>query len=137
MQNFKKVATIGGLVSLSLLPGRAVLSQSPASFSGAVVYTAPSGAVTSLSAEIALPPGLYFNGNPTVTYNSLGTAGTNGFRPTALILQPDSIVGNPVLTPATQIANNLSQITNLTTNEQNLAAYVSIVRAAAGAGGLD
>jgi len=131
-----QVKAVGLSFVLSVLSGRAVLSQS-ASFSGSVFYLAPGGAVTSIAAELVLPPGLYFNGNPTVTYISNGIPGTVTFRPISLTLNPDSIVADRTLSPSTQVAFNLSQIANLTTNEANLAAYISIVRAAGGTDGLD
>ncbi|MCS6958986.1 MAG: hypothetical protein RMK91_02940 [Pseudanabaenaceae cyanobacterium SKYGB_i_bin29] len=135
---WKQVATIGSLVSLAFLPGRAVLSQT-ASFSGALTYIAPSGATTSISGQIVLPPGLFFSSgsNSTVSYTSTGTAGSNDFRPTSLTLTPGTVLRDSTLTVSTQVAQNLSQITNLTTNQANLAAYISIVRAAAGSIGLD
>jgi hypothetical protein len=131
-----QVKAVGLSFVLSVLSGRAVLSQT-ASFSGSVFYLAPSGAITSIAAEVVLPPGLYFNGNPTVTYSSSGTPGTVTFRPTSLTLEPGPILANHTLSPSAQVAFNLSQIANLTTNEANLATYISIVRAAGGADGLD
>ncbi len=131
-----QVKAVGLSFALSVLSGRAVLSQS-ASFSGNVFYLAPGGAITSIAAEVVLPPGQYFSGNSTVTYNSIGIPGTVTFRPISLTLEPGSIVTDRTLSPSAQVAFNLSQIANLTTNEANLATYISIVRAAGGADGLD
>lgn len=134
---FKKFTPTGILVCLSLLSGGAVMSQSPASFSGAIVYTAPNEAITSITAQIVLPTGLYFGSNVTVSYTTTGTSGSNSFRPTSLTLEPGTIVYNSLLSPATQVASNLAQISNLTGSEANLSAYLTIVRAAASGSGLD
>lgn len=121
---------------------------SGASISGAVMYQAPNGAVTTVTGQITLPQNYYYSGSATVSYgtNESATNGvianTNAFRPTSLTLGPDKDAGNSTIqqvnadgTIAAITATELKEAFD--GNPQNLSKAISIIRAAGGANGLE
>lgn len=126
-------------LSLISLMGITAIATAPAladnaSVSGAVSYTTPAGYSTSISAEKVAPDGFAFNGASTVTVIS----NTNG-TPQGLTLDTGTLsaVGTP---PATSTIKGsvIQTLGNLSvTTKDGLDAYSAILKAAAGADGLE
>jgi hypothetical protein len=123
--------TLVGLGSIAIAPAFA----ENASVSGSVSYTTPAGFTTSISAEKVAPTGYTFDAALTVTAIPGGTAGApsglslNSGAATATAAAPSSA------TLKDAVITKLNGIT--TTDQSGLDAYATILKAAAGANGLE
>jgi hypothetical protein len=111
---------------------------SGASISGAVMYQAPDGAVTTVTGQITLPQNYYYEGNATVGYTSEGTPGENDFRPTSITLGPE---GGSDAIKAVDASASATAVTAKELQDafeaDDLPKAISIIRAAGGANGLE
>lgn len=107
-----------------------------ASVSGAVSYTTPAGFSTSISAEKVAPKGYNFTGNVTVT---ITPGGANG-APLGMTLAGGDVVAATTTVPSNASLKE-SVITTLggidTSTQAGLDRYSAILKAAAGANGLE
>ncbi len=107
-----------------------------ASVSGAVSYTTPAGFSTSISAEKVAPSGYNFTGNVTV---NVIPGGANG-APLGMTLAGGDVVATTT-TPASNASLKDKVISTLggidTTTQLGLDQYTAILKAAAGANGLE
>jgi hypothetical protein len=124
--------TVGFAIALTAAPAFA----DNASVSGAVSYTTPAGFSTSISAEKVAPTGYNFTGNVTVTITPGGANGSplgmtlNGGDLAAINTAPPSYA-----TLKSTVITTLSGIN--TTTQAGLDQYAAILKAAAGANGLE
>lgn len=140
LSNSAQMIVKSGL-SLAGVLGLAALVASPASAEsavrGSVSYVTPSGFVTTVSGEAVLPEGLYFPGSGANDYVFTGNLATtttpvlmiNGGVPTAV----------PLATTGTTIKQSvITRLDAITGNTPaDLDAYAAILKAAAGADGLE
>lgn len=122
-------------ISIALVAAPAFADN--ASISGAVSYTTPAGFSTSISAEKVAPTGYNYTGNVTVTITPGGTEGS----PLGMTLGDGGLALNIV--GSTPVANSIKEsvITKLdgldTATQKGLDSYTAILKAAAGANGLE
>ncbi|MFQ3679415.1 MAG: hypothetical protein SNJ60_02755 [Pseudanabaenaceae cyanobacterium] len=106
-----------------------------ASFSAMAQYTSTTNAMSSVMAEISLPKNMFFEGTPSFTANYSGTGGDRVVN--GLTLNP----GTPtVVPPNASFSQAAAQaLRNATTGAftGDLEAVSALIRAGAGAGGLD
>ena len=122
-------------ISIALVAAPAFADN--ASISGAVSYTTPAGFSTSISAEKVAPTGYNYTGNVTVTITPGGTEGS----PLGMTLGDGGLT--PTTTPVTLTANTIKDKVIKTLDGLDLAtqkgldSYTAILKAAAGANGLE
>ena len=113
------------------------LADSNASVRGSVTYVTPGGYSTSISAEKTAPTGYNFDGNVTVTI----TPGTTDGAPLGMTLGSSSLTGiTATTTPLTARLKDavITKLGGITGNDQaSIDAYSAILKAAAGANGLE
>jgi hypothetical protein len=134
-QNF--VLRTAGIASIAIAALSApALADSNASARGSVTYVTPGGYSTSISAEKVAPSGYTFDSNITIT---ITPGGTNG-APLGMVLGTgalSAISTTPLSTARLKdaVITKLSGIT--TTDQAGIDAYAAILKAAAGADGLE
>ncbi|MBE9011782.1 hypothetical protein IQ250_16385 [Pseudanabaenaceae cyanobacterium LEGE 13415] len=137
MNYFGQCKAIAAKIGLSIVGVTAfavpAFADNP-SVSGAVSYTTPAGYATSISAEKVAPAGFAFNGAATVTI----VPGTGG-APLGLSLDTGTLsaVGTPPSTSTIKgtVVQTLGGLNVMT--KEGLDAYAAILKAAAGANGLE
>ncbi|MDX2242201.1 MAG: hypothetical protein NW224_16065, partial [Leptolyngbyaceae cyanobacterium bins.302] len=126
-------ALISGLVCLW---AGAAWGGEGGTFSGAVTYTSPSKATTSITGQIVLPNGMYFSGPGTVTYqNNGGQANTDSFLPTELTINPGTAMAVPANSSISAQAAAQLQVYFNSGTEADLQRALAVIRAAGGADG--
>jgi hypothetical protein len=129
-------ALIQSSVGVAIVLAAAPAFADNASVSGAVSYTTPAGFSTSISAEKVAPAGYNFSGNVTVTITSGGDHGA----PLGMTLAGGDMVATTA-TPATNASLKDKVISTLggidITTQDGLDRYAAILKAAAGANGLE
>jgi hypothetical protein len=131
--------TVKGGASLLGIVGAGAIAAMPAladnaSVSGAVSYTTPAGYSTSISAEKVAPKGYSFNGTVTVS----AVAGATGV-PQQLILDSGTPVAVGTAPSNTMVKDSVIQKLGAldVKDAKELEAYSAILKAAAGADGLE
>jgi hypothetical protein len=129
----KGSASLVGMMSAGAIAAMPAFADN-ASVSGAVSYTTPAGYSTSISAEKVAPRGYSFNGTVTVTAVT-GTTGT----PQGLILDSGTPVAVGTAPNNTMVKDSVIQkLGSLDVKDaKELEAYSAILKAAAGADGLE
>ena len=127
-----------GLATLALTAISApALADSSASVRGSVTYVTPGGYSTSISAEKTAPTGYNFDGNVTVTI----TPGTTNGAPLGMTLGSSSLTGiTATSVPLTARLKDavITKLGGINGNDQaSIDAYSAILKAAAGANGLE
>jgi hypothetical protein len=129
-------ALIQSSIGVAIVFAAAPAFADNASVSGAVSYTTPAGFSTSISAEKVAPSGYNFSGNVTVTITPGGAHGA----PLGMTLAGGDMVATTT-TPATNASLKDKVISTLgaidTTTQDGLDRYTAILKAAAGANGLE
>ncbi len=124
--------TVGAAIVFASAPAFA----DNASVSGAVSYTTPAGFSTSISAEKVAPTGYNFTGNVTVTITPGGAHGA----PLGMTLGGGDLVSTTT-TPLSTDTIKAKVIQTLgtfnTANQDGLDGYTAVLKAAAGANGLE
>jgi hypothetical protein len=123
-------------VGVAILFAAAPAFADNASVSGAVSYTTPAGFSTSISAEKVAPTGYNFTGNVTVTITPGGTHGA----PLGMTLSGGDLASTTTtpLSTDTIKAKVISTLGTFNTAEQaGLDGYTAVLKAAAGANGLE
>lgn len=124
------VLTLGGLGFIAIAPAFA----ENASVSGSVSYTTPAGYTTSISAEKVAPRGYAFNDTLTV----MSLPGASG-APMGMTLNSGTATATAAAPTNTTLKDAvMAKLTSISTTDQfGLDAYSSILKAAAGANGLE
>ncbi|WP_138499430.1 hypothetical protein [Nostoc sp. PA-18-2419] len=99
---------------------------------GAVSLIRPSGTFLSVSGQVILPSGSYFDGGLQITPTYGGIAGTNEETVTSLTITPGIVKTTTVSTPNSFI----NTAANLLNNSTSLENVTTIIRAGAGNNGL-
>jgi hypothetical protein len=128
------VALIGGVGVLAMMAGAA--RAEGASVTGAVTYTTPGSYSLSISAQKVAPAGYKFDGDVQVTVQ-----GVSGSAPIGLTVSAGTLTALPTAATAAAPTLKTAVIAKLGTITGNAAAdldaYASILKAAAGADGLE
>ena len=123
--------TLVGLGAIAIAPAFA----ENASVSGSVSYTTPAGFTTSISAEKVAPRGYGFDAAVTVTT----IPGAIGSAPIGMILNTGTATATAAAPTNTTLKDAvITKLGGITTTDQfGLDAYSAILKAAAGANGLE
>jgi hypothetical protein len=99
---------------------------------GAVTLIRPSGSFLSVSGEVTLPSGSYFNGGLTISPTYGGTAGGNDETITSLTITPGLVQTTTLSNPSSFIDTTANLLKNTTSVED----LTTIIRAGVGNNGL-
>ncbi len=120
---------------LSLISGNflaAPANAQQATAIGAVTLIRPSGTFLSISGEVILPSGSYFDGGLQITFMYGGVAGTNEETITSLTITP-GIVQTTTLSNPNSFTNTTANLLNDSTSVEDA---TTLIRAGAGNNGL-
>ncbi|MBD2254547.1 hypothetical protein [Nostoc parmelioides] len=142
-QRFLSISYKVGILAISFfgissLTVRPTFAQT-ASASGAAVLVRPSGGSISISGEIILPSGYYYQGPLEVSPVYGGTSGENSEVINALTINPgtaQTITSTPTSNPFVQSASNALNSASGGTLAGDVADVAAIIRAGAGVNGL-
>ncbi|MDZ8139360.1 MAG: hypothetical protein RM049_29425 [Nostoc sp. DedQUE04] len=124
-----------GLISVgNFLAAPANAQQATAS--GAVTLIRPSGTFLSVSGEVTLPSGSYFNGGVTISPTYGGIAGGNEETITSLTISPGLVQTTILSNPNSSIDTTANLLKN-TTSVEDLTTVIRAVGGNNGLGGLD
>ncbi|MDZ8070137.1 MAG: hypothetical protein RMY64_31790 [Nostoc sp. DedQUE08] len=124
-----------GLISVgNFLAAPANAQQATAS--GAVTLIRPSGTFLSVSGEVTLPSGSYFNGGVTISPTYGGIAGGNEETITSLTISPGLVQTTTLSNPNPFIDTTANLLKN-TTSVEDLTTVIRAVGGNNGLGGLD
>ena len=128
---FRGSICLFGLVSVGNFLAAPVNAQQ-ATARGAVSIIRPSGAFLSVSGEVILPSGSYFDGGVKITPTYGGTIGANDETITSLSITPGVVKTTTVSSPNSFI----DTAANLLNNGASIEDITAIIRAGAGNNGL-
>ncbi|MEH2073632.1 MAG: hypothetical protein V7K57_04460 [Nostoc sp.] len=120
-----------GLINVGNFLGTPANAQQ-ATARGAVTLIRPSGSFLSVSGEVTLPSGSYFNGGLTISPTYGGIAGGNNETITSLTITPGLVQTTTLPNPSSFIDTTANLLKNTTSVED----LTTIIRAGAGNNGL-